>query len=534
MILDCTLRDGGYYVNWDFDPDTVRKYLTAVATAKIEIIEIGFRFLPAKKFLGASAYSTDVYLKSIDLPGNVLISVMVNASEIINCSEGIDNTVNQLFTSKSESPVDIVRIATNIDDIEQCHEIVERLNVLGYRVFLNLMQIDLVSHDKLVKTSSLIESWNMVEVLYMADSFGSLDPVNVKKIIKTIENGWSGPLGIHAHDNKGLAVQNTMAALNAGVLYLDSTICGMGRGAGNARTEYLLVELGQRKDVTYFPDAVFPLALQEFNALQKIHQWGPNMYYYLSALHGIHPTYIQEMLGDERYGTDQILSSINFLKSSKEPFFSFENMLRASSGIEGNEYGEWSAEGMFTGKTILILGSGASTKKYIDALQLFIKQNNIFVLCLNINKSVPESMVDAYVACHETRILIEFDYYTKLNKPIIIPLTRVPKVIREIIKNIEILDYGLRVESGCFEIKKNGCVLSSTLSLAYAISVATIGGADKILLAGVDGYSLTDKRQIEMVELFHKYTQLKPSIPISAITPTTVPVTQGSIFAPEK
>ena len=272
MILDCTLRDGGYYVNWDFDPDTVRKYLTAVATAKIEIIEIGFRFLPAKIFLGASAYSTDVYLKSIDLPGNVLISVMVNASEIINCSEGIDNAVNQLFTSKSESPVDIVRIAANIDDIEQCHEIVERLNILGYRVFLNLMQIGLVSHDKLVKTSSLIESWNMVEVLYMADSFGSLDPVNVKKIIKTIENGWSGPLGIHAHDNKGLAVQNTMAALNAGVLYLDSTICGMGRGAGNARTEYLLVELGQRKDVTYFPDAVFPLTLQEFNALQKIHQ----------------------------------------------------------------------------------------------------------------------------------------------------------------------------------------------------------------------------------------------------------------------
>ena len=241
MILDCTLRDGGYYVNWDFDPETVRKYLVAVATAKIEIVEIGFRFLPAKKFLGAFAYSTDVYLRSINLPNNLLISVMVNASEIINCSEGINNAVNQLFTSKIDSPVDIVRIAVNIGDIKQCKKIADILSNLGYRVFINIMQIDLISHKELAKISSLIKSWDTVEVLYIADSFGNLDPDNVKKIINIIKNGWLGSIGIHAHDNKGLAVQNTVAALNAGALYFDSTIYGMGRGAGNARTEYLLV-----------------------------------------------------------------------------------------------------------------------------------------------------------------------------------------------------------------------------------------------------------------------------------------------------
>ena len=59
-ILDCTLRDGGYYVDWDFDESTVKKYLSAVAIAKIDIIELGFRFLPVNKFLGAFAYSTDM------------------------------------------------------------------------------------------------------------------------------------------------------------------------------------------------------------------------------------------------------------------------------------------------------------------------------------------------------------------------------------------------------------------------------------------------------------------------------------------
>jgi len=82
MILDCTLRDGGYYVNWDFDPATVEKYLSAVTIAKIDIIEIGFRFLSSDNFLGAFAYSTDEFLKTIKLPKCVPIAVMVNSSEL--------------------------------------------------------------------------------------------------------------------------------------------------------------------------------------------------------------------------------------------------------------------------------------------------------------------------------------------------------------------------------------------------------------------------------------------------------------------
>ena len=60
-VLDCTLRDGGYYVDWDFDKDLVRKYFSAIASAKVDMIEIGFRFLSSNKFLGAFAYSSDDY-----------------------------------------------------------------------------------------------------------------------------------------------------------------------------------------------------------------------------------------------------------------------------------------------------------------------------------------------------------------------------------------------------------------------------------------------------------------------------------------
>jgi len=360
------------------------------------------------------------------------------------------------------------------------------------------MQVDAVNQEELVRISGLVSGWGVIKVLYFADSFGSMEPGSVKQIVEILGQGWPGPLGIHAHDNKGLALSNSIAAHEVGVQYLDSTLCGMGRGAGNAKTEYLFVEMMQRGLGEYFPDALFPLILQEFNKLQRKYQWGPSIYYYLSAIHGIHPTYIQEMLGDERYDTDQILSAINFLKSSNTPFFSFENMLRAAAGVEGNEHGSWSAEGWLNGRTVLILGSGPSTKKYIDAIQSFVSRHKPVVLCLNVNEAVPVDMVDAYVACHETRILIESDSYSSLGRPIILPLSRVPKSIRESLHGIEIIDYGLRINDESFEIAGNGCVLSAPLALIYAISVATAGGADKILMTPVVNWRL----------LFAKYRAL--------------------------
>lgn len=532
-ILDCTLRDGGYYIDWDFDAVLVRKYLAAVATAKIDVIEIGFRFLPTNKFLGASAYSTDEYLGSINLPMGIPIAVMINASELINYENGVEAAISQLFTKKSKSLVDIVRIATKAKDVESCCAIATKLHALGYRVFLNLMQVDAVDKDELVSISRLVSCWDVIEVLYFADSFGSMDPDGVKQIAETITEGWSGSLGIHTHDNKGLALSNSLAAHEARVQYLDSTLCGMGRGAGNAKTEYLLVEMQQRGLGEYFPDALFPLVLHEFNKLQQKYQWGPSIYYYLSAIHGIHPTYIQEMLGDDRYDTDQVLSAINFLKSSRVPFFSFENMLRAAAGIEGDEHGAWSAEGWLHGRTVLILGAGPSTKKYIETIQMFVSRHKPIVLCLNVNEVVPVEMVDAYVACHEIRILIESGSYSNLGKPIILPLSRVPDSIRGVLQNVEILDYGLRINKDCFEIAKNGCVLSTPLSLTYAISVATAGGAEKILMAGVDGYDASDSRQIVMIDVLRQYENIPEAISMSAITPTTYPIQQRSIFEPK-
>jgi 4-hydroxy 2-oxovalerate aldolase len=530
VVLDCTLRDGGYYVNWDFNEDLVRRYLSAMVSAKVDVIEIGFRFLSVDRFYGAFAFSTDSYLKTINLPKNISIAVMINFSEILKYSEGVYSAINRLFSYKKDSPVSIVRIAINLEDVDKCYEASHILKNLGYKVFINIMQIDNVDEKVMVQAIRDISNWFTTDVLYVADSFGSMSPTSIKKTIKTIKSVWRGSIGIHAHDNKGLALLNSISAIENGAKYVDMTVLGMGRGAGNTKTEYFLMELTSRGYDKYSPDFIFPLVQQDFHSLHNKYRWGSNIYYYLSAIYSIHPTYIQEMLSDNRYNDEQILSAINFLKSIKSPF-SLKTMLRAISGVGGSENGSWSVGSWLKGRDVLIIGTGLGTTKYINALCQFIKINKPIVFCLNANKIVPSELVDAYIACHETRILIELDSYKELTKPLVLPMSRVPKITQESFQDLKVLDYGLRVKEGECKITKEGCVLSSPLSLMYAICLSEAGEANKVLMAGFDGYAASDARQQNMVDILTQYNNRPESLELTAITPSSYPVDQVSLFS---
>ena len=83
-IIDCTLRDGGYYNNWDFQDDLVDAYLECMDELNIDFVELGFRSLINNSFKGAFAYTTDSFIESLDIPHDLKIGVMVNASELFS------------------------------------------------------------------------------------------------------------------------------------------------------------------------------------------------------------------------------------------------------------------------------------------------------------------------------------------------------------------------------------------------------------------------------------------------------------------
>lgn len=532
-IIDCTLRDGGYYNNWDFEPSTVQKYLNAISRSGVDVVEIGFRFQPGNAFYGAFAYSTDDYLSGLNIPKTVKLAVMVNASELLAFPRGATHAVDSFFRAASASPVCMVRVALRAREIVQAKPIARRLKALGYQVAINLMQVDALGEQELSDAARVIGTWDAVDVLYFADSLGNLEPESTRRIVKTLLSAWSGDLGFHSHDNKGQALVNCIAAAEAGATWLDGTILGMGRGAGNVRTESLLIELAHRSLGSYDLHSLYSLVMEDFAQLHKRYSWGPNLFYHLAAVEGIHPTYVQELLSSDRYSLDEILSAIKYLSGAEARSYSSSTLGVAVRNSEiGSGEGAWRSTGWAQGRDVLIIGSGPSTARHIAAITHYIRKEQPVALCLNVNRAVQPELVTAYVACHESRILIESNQYSALDRPVILPLARVPEGVRPLLDGVEILDYGLEISTVQIELGETGCKLPSTLAVAYAIAVAISSGATRILMAGFDGYAAGDPRQEEMIEILEQYQHIGNTTPIISVTPTSYPIAQRSIYEP--
>ena len=187
MTLDCTLRDGGYYNNWSFDKALVNKYLEVVANAKVDVVELGFRYLPQEQFLGPYAYTTDTFIDLLDIPSTLLIGVMVDAKMILSSHLSVTDTLTKLFAPASKSPISLVRIATHFDDLDEVQPIAKSLAALGYKVGINLMQSVGKSEEQLANASKTVDSWDEVDLLYFADSLGSMETDEVKRIVSIIK-----------------------------------------------------------------------------------------------------------------------------------------------------------------------------------------------------------------------------------------------------------------------------------------------------------------------------------------------------------
>ena len=527
-VLDCTFRDGGYYNNWDFNQHLSSRYLRAVQSANIDIIELGFRNFPKKQFFGAYAYTTDHYVDTLNINQDTVVAVMIDATSILNAKRSITDAIECLFQAKEKSRVDLVRIATNFDVVDKCQEIAQHLNKLGYQIGLNLMKANLQPDEVLSAAAKQIQQWRVFDVLYFADSLGGMNGRDVARVIKGLKSHWTGEIGFHAHNNKGLAVANTLVAMECGATWLDATVLGMGRGAGNAQTESLLLELKQKHQLDYQPSALFDLVLSDFTPLQNYYHWGENLLYSLAAMEDIHPTYVQEMLVDGRYNSREVLQMLEFLSSIDASSYNKNLLLHARGSTNNN--GSWNAKDWCLNKEVLILGAGIGLQTYEQGIIQYIKIHKPIVIALNVEHSFPKQLIDVYVASNEAKMLAECRLYSTLDKPLAIPLQLLKKVLDKRIEIETIWDYGLNIKRATLLIDNMQCTLPYELSIGYALSLASIGGAKSINLVGFDGYDKSDIRQDRMNELLDLFTQ-QCTLPIAALTPSTYHITQSSIYA---
>lgn len=518
-ILDCTMRDGGYYNDWDFSPEFAAEYFQTLDSVGVEYVEAGFRFLLNASHRGPWAYSPDSLIEESNIPPRLKVGVMVNFGEI----KDIDSTqFDLLFPSSSQ--ISFVRIACHFEEIAFVSTLVKQLKHKGLKVGLNLMQVAERSDEEIAEFSQIANACQ-VDFAYIADSLGALSINRCRSICKILSQYLIVPFGIHAHDNKGLALENTLAALECGASMLDGTLGGMGRGAGNTATEHLLAELEETNSLELPEDSMSKLHYfveTHISPLREKYRWGPSFPYRLSANWGIHPSFTQELIEDNS-NVNQVIKALESLRHTNAKRFT-RDLIPTSWIANISESSEARITPSFksrVGKRVLIVGGGQSAVTHHSQICEFAVEHDLTVLLLNRawvglnNPSVLFRLASSQLGFE----LDSSDFWDMDGE----------KIINQNLKDLDSRDVNfsylpVRVSLGQLTFEDEIATIPNNLTLSFGLACALALEASSIYLAGVDGYRAEDERNLLVHWSLAAFRENNPRIPLTSLTPSSFAV----------
>lgn len=284
-IVDATIRDGGLVNNFFFTDEFVKDLYEANIKSGVDYMEFGYKAskdLFDKKEFGKWKFCDEEDIRGIvgDNQTDMKIAVMADVGRTDFKKDIID---------KKDSVIDLIRVATYINTIPAAVEMIEYCHEKGYETSVNLMAVSTTNSKDIEQALELLGQSN-VDVIYLVDSYGSLYPEQIRELtdmyVKVAEK-YGKTVGIHAHNNQQMAFANTIEAASYGASYLDATMMGMGRGAGNCVLEGLL---GFLKNPKY--RIIYALKFVQTQMMELKNQglvWGYDVPYLLTGLLNQHP-----------------------------------------------------------------------------------------------------------------------------------------------------------------------------------------------------------------------------------------------------
>lgn len=238
MLVDTTMRDGSHAVRHSYGKEQVAKIAAGLDRCGVELIELahgdglsgssytyGFSATDELELLkAASAHIDRAKLTVLLLPGIATIADLKRAKE---------------------SGATAVRVATHVTEADVSAEHIHAAKDMGMMAVGFLMMVHMAPVERIVEEAQKMESYG-ADYINIADSAGYLMPEDVAARVGALTRALKIPVGFHAHNNLGLAIANSLAAVEAGASYLDGTLRGLGAGAGNAQIEVLAAVLDRK------------------------------------------------------------------------------------------------------------------------------------------------------------------------------------------------------------------------------------------------------------------------------------------------
>lgn len=402
-ILDCTLRDGGYCNEWRFGFDNAKKITYGLQEADIEIIECGF-------ITNRVAYDPDVtkfttiYDAAKVIPKNregKIFVAMMNFGEY-----EIEDLPNY-----DGSSIDGIRVAFHKKNLKEALAICEQIKAKGYLVFIQAM-VSLAYSDE--EFLSMIRRVNEFKpyAFYIVDSFGMMKGKDLTRLFYMVEHNLDPAIwiGFHSHNNMQLAYSNAQRLTNVQTnrnLIIDSSIYGMGRGAGNLNTELFLEYLNENAGKNYQLKPVLVLIDEILNGFYLRNYWGYSLPNYISASHNAHPNYAA-YLDDKKTLTIEGMNDIFDMmdedkKVSYDKEYIEELYVRYMATGKVHEEHKNELKEKLLGKKILLVAPGKSSVDEIDKIKEFIDNDTIII---SVNYAF-ESLIPDFIFLSNLRRLRE-------------------------------------------------------------------------------------------------------------------------------
>ena len=499
-ILDCTIRDGGYVNNWKFDKKLVRETYRALSKAGIDFVELGYHgtedYFDKNKY-GAFRFCSaeDISYVCGDISG-AQVSLMVDFGKF---------NMADLIQYK-DTPVKMIRIAVHKDVVKSAVDCAAEIKKMGFLTSINLMGFSIYSAKERGELLTLLRNASL-DYVYLADSHGSMFPHQIEDFYKPLLEIKHIKLGFHSHNNLQMAFANTFSAIEAGVQIVDSSVFGMGRGAGNLPTEIMLSYLQLLKPERYNVIPILNLIDHYFVRLHRKTPWGYNLSHMLSGIYDCHPDYSSNLIERKEYDVEDIWSILNIIKANaqvgfkkemladilKKGFFNKKGSLALKSQkVVRNNFKKPDVKyiNRHKDRDFLILANGPSLKDNLEQINTFIDRYDPIVLAANYLGGLFRPHYHAF--CNKRRFIDYVDTVDAESK----------LLVGEYISHEMIREYTDRAYENIYYEDadapfyiKDGFIGSNCRTVSLILmAVAIIMGAKRIFAVGLDGYMGVSKK----------------------------------------
>lgn len=532
LLLDCTLRDGGFINDWKFGREKIINIFERAVSAGTDIIELCFiderrEFDPHRSIIPDFKSVNEIF-KGLDSGKSMLVGMIdygtCSIEKAIPCSESVMDGIRVIFKKKNR-----------FEAIDFCGQ----LKKLGYKVFVQPVSVTGYSDEEFIE---LIERVNELSPAAMSvvDTYGLLHMQGVLHYYELLEKHLKTDIsiGYHAHNNFQMAYSNCIALLERNAqasearhhtLVVDGSSFGMGKGAGNAPIELLAMYLNENFDKHYDISQMLETIDVSIMDIYLKTPWGYSLKYFLAASNDCHPTYVQHLMQKRTLSVKSVNEILNRIAPKEKLAYNAEHIenlyqdYQRGNGISDNEQIEQLKKELSSSE-VLVLGPAPSMQLEQDKIQAFIAKNKPIVVSINYR---PEEFYTDYIFISNSKRYVALEGRIFENSENIAPGSAKDgqKSTDNSLKNTKtavhiktIATSNITPARGSFDYQVDYASLIdpefefSDSSLIMLLKLFIRLGLKKAYLAGFDGYSMKEGENYFNVAMEYAFVKDKAQL----------------------